>query len=699
MKKYSLRTSSGSRRRRGSSLLAAGVFVLVLSAGVALMINQTTSQMTNLYRTRVVENSLAGANAVLSCMSADIQFVMNNRPPQTGGRMDQINGIVNAMRPASFYGYQPVKNSNKDVVYVRSIGPNDLQFRTIDDPADQWDGYSTGRLDYELVAAVRENSANADKLGVEGIAARKRVTLDYVPLYQFAIFYNPDMELHPGPVMDVRGPVHCNGTLWLGAQSGLNFWGRVSAVGKIRAYNDFTNMNINAGKKDAGYTYPLESYTNQGDVKFKNAAGSWLNMFVGTGSSLDTNNNKYLDGLDLNWQNDALSRWGGIVRDQAHGTRTINPPLPVGSEASDMIARLQPGDSQAVQELKFESMADLKITGNPGNPDTIKIVDSNGNVIPNTDAAGKNPIWTIGEFYDGQQETVVRTIDIDMSKIVSRGFNFQNGVLYASTTPAAGDNWTSPQNWAGYGREDFMPAIRVTNSATVPRNLQSGFTFATDRPLYTVGNINSTSKATAVFAADAVTVTSQELKLDYPVSIKVGNKWEVRSSLDNSKSFPLTSGVPNGYTREGTPSGVKDPITNASVSNSVNPAAKPPSGNDGLITNLIMVMGQTGSRFNDAGKRITQSGGAHNVMRYLENWGGKKHTFNGSLICLYESLVSTLPWRNDSGHAYYSPPNRNYQWDNSLQAATPPPGMPMFLVINDSAVERVSLTYAKTHQP
>jgi hypothetical protein len=533
---------------------------------------------------------------------------------------------------------------------------------------------------------------------VQGIAARKIVTLDYVPLYQFAIFYNPDMELHPGPLMDVRGPVHCNGTLWLGASSGLNFWGRVSSVGRIRAYNDFTNTKINATSKDSGYIYPLESYTNLGDVKFKNAAGNWLNMYVGTGSSLDTNNNKYLDGLDLNWQNDAISRWGGIVRDQAHATRTINPPLPVGSEASDMIARLQPGDSQAVQELKFESMADLKITGNPGNPDTIKIVDSNGNVVSNTDANGNNPIWTIGEFYDGQQETVVRTIDIDMSKIVARNLTFQNGVLYASTTPASGDNWTSPQNWGGYGRDDFMPAIRVKNATSVPRNLQSGFTFATDRPLYTVGNINSTSKVAAVFAADAVTVTSQELKLDYPVSVKVGDIYEIRSSLNTSKSFPLTSSLPTGYTREGSGT-ANDPITGGRVTVSQNPTAVPPSGSDGLITNLIIVMGQTGSKFNAAGKRITQSGGAHNVMRYLENWSGKKHTFNGSLICLYESLVGIKPWRNDSGHTYYSPPNRNYLWDNSLQAATPPPGMPMFLVINEAAVERVSLEYAKSHQP
>ena len=685
--------------RRGSSLLVAGVFALVIGAGVSLMVSQTTTQMTNLFRTRVVENSLAGAQAVLGSMSADVLFIMNNRPPQTGGSIAAIQTVLHQMRPSSLTGYEAVRQGTRPLTYIRDAGQNDFQFRVIDDAADRWNGYSTARLDYEIVAAVREMSGNADRLGVKGIAARKRLTLDYVPLYQFAIFYHPDLELHPGPAMDVRGPVHTNGILWLGSANSLNFHSRVTATGDIRAYNDFSGLNINAKAGDQGYLYPLEGYTNYGNVNFKNAAGAWQNMLLAAGHALDTNRNRYLDSLDANWQSDALSRWGGNVRDQAHGTRPINPPLPVGSDASEMIARLDPADSQAVRDMKFENMADLRITGNPGQPDTIRITDSNGNVIPNRGSNGQD-IWSIGEFYDGQQETVVRTIDINMGNLVARGLTFQNGVLYASTTPGSGDNWTAPTSWAGYGRNNFMPAIRVTNAANLPRNLQQGFTLATDRPLYTVGNVNSgSSPATAVFAADSVTVLSQSLRLDYPVPVTVNGKVEYRSSLDNSKAFPLASSLPAGYTREGTPSGVTDPLTGRSVTTGMNPSANPPSGSAGMVTNLILMMGQTGSRFNAQGKRITQSGGAHNVMRYLENWSNKVHTFNGSLICLYESLAATRPWRNDSGFKYYDPPNRNYTWDNRLQTATPPPGMPMFLVINEGAVERVSIDYARTNLP
>ncbi len=688
------------RRNLGSTMLMAIGFVLVFAIVVTVMLLQSTRQTGSIFRTRVMENSLGGAQAVLNSMSANIAYIVNNRPPQTSGRFDQIQTAVHNMRPSALTGYELATHGGRSLTYVRDLGTNDFQFRVIDDPGDRWDGYSTARLDYELVTAVRENSGNTRKMGTPAIAARKRVTLDYIPLYQFAIFYDKDMELHPGPQMDVRGPVHSNGNMWLGAQTGLSFYDRVTAVGKIRAYNDFTGLGLNATSGQPGYTYALESFTNYGPVQFKNALGNFVDMYLGSGNSMDTNGNRYLDALDSNWATDALTRWSGTLKDVSHGIRTIRPPLPDGSVPPDIIQRVASSDPQAVQDIKFESLADLKITGNPGDESTIQIKNAAGTTIANDDGTGKK-IWTVGEFFDGQQQTVVKTIDINMANVVARGFNFSNGVLYASTTPVSGDNWTAPTTWNNYGRSDFMPGIRITNAQTLPRNLQNGFTFATDRPLYTVGSVNTNNKATAVFASDSVTVLSQNLVLDYPVQIwdPVAKKNVVRSSLDNTKAFPLSTNIPNGYTREDTPSGVKDPLTGAAVTKSIDPNANPPSGTDGLITNLILVMGQTPSTFNANGKRITQSGGAHNVMRYLENWTNKKHTFNGSLICLYNSLSATKPWRNDSGFVYYNPPNRNYRWDNSLQGAQPPPGMLMFLQVNETNVERIDLATAIANRP
>ncbi len=56
------------------------------------------------------------------------------------------------------------------------------------------------------------------------------------PFFTHAIFYNMDLEFHPGPRMVINGPVHTNGTVWLlGTQNnGLFFLDKVSATKAIR---------------------------------------------------------------------------------------------------------------------------------------------------------------------------------------------------------------------------------------------------------------------------------------------------------------------------------------------------------------------------------------------------------------------------------------------------------------------------------
>lgn len=54
-----------------------------------------------------------------------------------------------------------------------------------------------------------------------------------VPLFQFAAFYDGDLEILPGAAMTLSGPVHSNGSLYLGASPSLTIDGAVSSVGSI----------------------------------------------------------------------------------------------------------------------------------------------------------------------------------------------------------------------------------------------------------------------------------------------------------------------------------------------------------------------------------------------------------------------------------------------------------------------------------
>ncbi|MCX7719229.1 MAG: hypothetical protein N2111_12635 [Candidatus Sumerlaeaceae bacterium] len=693
------------RSRRGSAIVMALGFALIVGLIVGMVLTATERQTRNVYRTQILENSLGGARAVLNGMTSNIIYVVNNRPPQMQGVIANLNNTIKSIRPQELRGYELVRdNRGRLLTYIRDLGPNDFTFRTITEQGSRWYGYTTTRLDYELVTFVREDSETADRLNFPGAGLRKRVTIDYIPLYQFAIFYHPDLELHPGPEMDVRGPVHCNGTMWLSARNRLDFHDKVTAVGQIRDYDDFTRLNLNLTDTRSPYwRYPIEAYDEGNAVRFKNAAGNFVNAQRITASQGDSNGNLMLESTDANWATKALEFWNGNVRDRAQGTRIINPPLPSGTDGHDMIERARPSDPPEVAATRFENRADIIISGDPGRPSTWRIRDRAGNNINPTMPDGSS-ILSEGRFYDGQQQTVVRTIEVDLGKLAQRSdIQFTNGVIYASTTPGPGDTWQSPTTWNQPGVNDYMPAISVKNAASVPRNVRNGFTFATDRPLYTIGNFNTQNKATAVLAADSITVLSRPLTLD-----------EWRQVTVNGQ--PAYERVATGNTREPDPNtGVKHHNENWSnfreayrdaqgrlqvrttTINASLPQAQPTS------TNAILLMGNTPSQFTPDGKRYTQSGGAHNVIRYLEKWGsGTMHTFLGSIIVLFASEQATQPWRNQSGGTffpYYDPPSRNYVWDNSLQNAEPPPGMPVFIDVYDFTVSRVSKQYAMQNRP
>ena len=78
-------------------------------------------------------------------------------------------------------------------------------------------------------------------------AVKQEVQLASIPLFQFAIFYAMDLEINPGPNMNVTGRVHGNSTLWLQPVNTLTFQSHVTAGGKIfqtKSTNDPTVRNL-----------------------------------------------------------------------------------------------------------------------------------------------------------------------------------------------------------------------------------------------------------------------------------------------------------------------------------------------------------------------------------------------------------------------------------------------------------------------
>jgi hypothetical protein len=113
---------------------------------------------------------------------------------------------------------------NADRTYLENIPPN--EFRVLSAQYRGLRGYGSY---FRVISNAREKTSRFNITA----GVRQDVEVATIPLFQFAIFYVPDLEINPGPIMNVTGPVHCNHTLYLEPQAGLTFQGDVTAAGSI----------------------------------------------------------------------------------------------------------------------------------------------------------------------------------------------------------------------------------------------------------------------------------------------------------------------------------------------------------------------------------------------------------------------------------------------------------------------------------
>jgi hypothetical protein len=185
-----------------------------------------------------------------------------------------------------------VMTKNFDKIFDLKLSPDNSDFTRIkgQKPPDFTDQYEfdqnitqtqatqtvvmTGRL-FQGLNALRDewriDTTATDKTNNVQVALRRKFFNNRIPIFQFGIFYDDDLEFHPGPRFDFGGRVHSNGSLFMMAQTGLYFSSKVTAKGHV-----FTDVAKN------GY-----SYDKWGDnVHIKNASGKYVQLKNDMGSVL-----------------------------------------------------------------------------------------------------------------------------------------------------------------------------------------------------------------------------------------------------------------------------------------------------------------------------------------------------------------------------------------------------------------------------
>ncbi len=369
-----------------------------------------------------------------------------------------------------------------------------FNYTTADDGAAQQRVLTTGTLAglHALVKSYTITSLGSSPIDNSKVQLTQAFETALVPLYQFAVFYGNDLEIAPGPDMNLIGRVHSNGNMWLQSGSTLKMDSYVTASGHILH-----------GRKGAGSL-------DNGDVLIKNGSGNYVSMRQGSG---------WLEGTDANWYDSSVARWSGRVQDSAHGQGRLE--LPLNGSSGDPHALIEP---ESGNPDSYESKATIKFVDGQAYQ---KVSGIWTNVT--ADMVSKGIISkTNNKFYDQRESQWVDASELDVGKLYDEGYGPSNGVIYFSDATS-----------------DY-PALRINDAAT----LDAPLTIASDNPVYTKGNFNSVDKQPAAIMADAVTFLSSafdDSKSTLSKGNRVANVTTVNASIMTGNTETTASNYNGGF--------------------------------------------------------------------------------------------------------------------------------------------------------
>jgi hypothetical protein len=230
------------------------------------------------------------------------------------------------------------------------------------------------------VPIIAKATARHTAFGALASYSRHDLAVDFVPMFQFAVFYNMDMEIWPGADMVIAGPLHCNGEL--SARSATGFAANVQFTERVSASKGFYAESIRqgtwingSGGTDAGPggTGPLrfQHSTTNVVMDIKSGPGVWRDHKYGGGTETTTTQN--------NFKVFAQTSYGLNLRTSVHGVTPLVLPavsnyskVNLASTTEDdrnngrqVIERPMATDTAGLKETKIARKSGLYIIVNP----------------------------------------------------------------------------------------------------------------------------------------------------------------------------------------------------------------------------------------------------------------------------------------------------------------------------------------------
>jgi hypothetical protein len=290
-----------SNDEKGSAIVIALLILTLLTAFVALAVSRTTSETVATSNDAAESRAFSAAQGSLEIMTRNFDKVFEEKLSPAPANLRHIE----ARTPPGFEDGYEFEQRITQTEATKTVVLSGQLLQGLNALRDEWQ--------VETTATDKSN-------GVQ-VALRRKFFNNRVPIFQFGIFYDDDLEFHPGPRFDFGGRVHSNGNMFMMAQTGLYFSSRVSAVGQVltdvaRNGRPYTNWGENVFIKNGSGTY----------VKLSNNMVSVLKS-PASGAPVFSNPDMPTVYKNPNWNSNKELFQGNLLSEQ----KSLNLPLKIAS--------------------------------------------------------------------------------------------------------------------------------------------------------------------------------------------------------------------------------------------------------------------------------------------------------------------------------------------------------------------------------
>ena len=446
--------------QRGYALLTVLLMLALLSAIALSFFTLTRSEMQAVQSNRNSVRGYYAAEGGLNVRAEQLRNIFVNYALPSGSAPT----VASACTPGNL-------GSGDYMCAFHSLDNRSVSTYVIDDPTsprqivvplgEPFQGLNAAVYDYDLrsVASSTDGSIEAQL----DLAIETRL----IPLFQFMIFFNKDLEITPGPAMTLNGPVHSNFDLYAAANTTVDILGQVTASG-----------DIYRGRKEADlcWTGPFRV----------------INPVTATDLPACSGNRRLLTNSDLTaWNGNVVSR-----------TDSVSVPTPDA---------LDPAPGSA-----YWDRADIRIVYDQPTS-TIQVRNADGT----DDSARSTALGTCASatslsntFYNHREGAAIDMLDVDVQGLMDciQSQNLLNaGRLLSDTTDGGLVVYLGVEGPLMTGVNNY--GVRLTNGAELESSsalapVPVGVTFVTNQAAYVQGDFNTIDKRPAAIMADSMNVLS-----------------------------------------------------------------------------------------------------------------------------------------------------------------------------------------------